>query len=96
MPKKKTKARKMEFKLPTEPLLMGLGAAAILRDKTYDVLTEALEQTKWMGKSQKQIQSKLLSTGEKEYARLMRDVEKSFNMALKRAERSMPSTKRKK
>lgn len=96
MPKKKTKARKMKFKLPTEPLLMGLGAAAILRDKTYDVLTEALEQTKWMGKSQKQIQSKLLATGEKEYARLMRDVEKSFNMAMKRAERSMPSTKRKK
>ncbi len=80
--------------IPAEPMIMALGAAAILRDKTYDALATALEQTKWVGKSQKEIQKKLMSTGEKEYARLMRDVERTMNAAMKQAKKPIKTAKR--
>ncbi|MCC6563753.1 hypothetical protein IT087_02575 [Candidatus Uhrbacteria bacterium] len=86
MAKKQTK-RKPTMKLPTESVIMALGAAAILRDKTYDALSMALEQTKWVGKSQKEIQKKLMSSGEREYARLMRDAERTLDRAMKQAKK---------
>lgn len=82
------------MKIPAEPMIMALGAAAILRDKTYDALATALEQTKWVGKSQKEIQKKLMSSGEKEYARLMRDVERTLDRAMKQAKKPVTSAKR--
>lgn len=87
MAKKTT--RKKAVAIPTEPLLIGLGAASILREKTYDVLAEVLEQTKWLGKSQKDMQKKLLAAGEKEYARMVRDVERSLDIAMKRAKKPL-------
>lgn len=77
-------------------MIMALGAAAILRDKTYDVLSQALEQTKWVGKSQKEIRSKLMVSGEKEYARMMRDVERTLNQAMKQAKKPIKKAVRKK
>lgn len=92
----KKKTKKQAFTLPAESMIMALGAAAILRDKTYDVLSQALEQTKWVGKSQKEIQSKLMASGEKEYARMMRDVERTLNQAMKQAKKPIKKAARKK
>lgn len=82
------------MRLPTEPMIIALGAAAILRDKTYDVLSQALEQTKWVGKSQQEIQKKLMASGEKEYARMMRDTERMLNQAMKQAKKPIKKKKR--
>lgn len=83
MPKKKSSKKGAAVNVPKEPMIMALGLAAIMREKTYDVLEQALEQTKWIGKSQKELQNTLLSRGEKEYARLVKDVERSLDTAMK-------------
>lgn len=85
----KKSARKKSVTVPTEPMLIALGAASIFRDKTYDVMAQVLEETKWIGKSRKDMQKKLLAAGEKEYARMLRDVEKSLDVAMKRAEKPL-------
>lgn len=86
MAKKRTKKR--SAKMPTEPMLIGLGLAAILRDKIYDVLAQGLKQTVWLGKSRPQIEKTLRARGGKEYVRLARDMERMLGASMKRVNKT--------
>ncbi len=86
MAKKRTKKR--SERIPTEPMLIGLGLAAILRDQIYDVLAQGLKQTAWLGKSRSQIEKTLRARGGKEYVRIARDMERVLGASMKRVKKT--------
>lgn len=76
------------MKLPTKSMLVGIGLAALLREKTYEVVAQILEQTKWLGTKPEKIQQTLLSRGEREYSRLVREVERNLDKMMKSVQKT--------